>query len=164
MKRGPFIFVALLMTCCWFGVACKKSSHSTAVVSSLSFVATNASGGPSASIHFPKVTVAVQEVDTLHTTLISGQYADTATVPGSISIHVIADTTGTFTANALLATYVDGQGNTFNSTGDSTNVVTITEFQKTAGGTVKGSFSLTVSGTAGTIKITGGQFIAGFLD
>src|SRR5580698_2778860 len=162
MKKSQVRTITLLLFCCWLGVACKKS-HS-GFTPSLSFETTNDSSQTSVAIHFPSVTVAVQEVDTLHTTTIFGQYSDTSTLVGGISIHVIGDTTATYKGNGILATYTDGLGNTYNSFGDSTDVVTITAFSKADEGEVTGSFSLTVTGPAGTPTINDGSFIAGFLD
>jgi hypothetical protein len=161
MKKNPVRIAALLLAFCWFVSACKKSSNSSTIVTSLSFEATSTT---STVLHFPDVTAAVQEVDTLHTTVIFAQYSDTSTLGGNITIHVIGDTTATFTGNNILATYVDSQGNSYNSSGDSTDIVTITRFSKADEGAVTGSFSLTVTGTAGTLMLTGGQFVASFLN
>ncbi|TDX01944.1 hypothetical protein [Dinghuibacter silviterrae] len=161
MKKSLVRVVPLLFVIC-FALACKKNTSSSAITPSLSFTATSQTNG-STAIHFPNVVVAVQEVDTLHSTLISGQYADTSSATGSISIRVIGDTTGTYKANAVLVTYVDGQGNIYNSSGDSTDEVTITKFSKAAGGLVTGSFDLTVTGTPGSLVLAG-SFTAGFLN
>lgn len=162
MKKSLARVVPLVIIVCFAALACKKTSSSGKVIPSLNLTATSQTSG-SLAIHFPTVVVAVQEVDTLHSTLISGQYADTSSLQGSLSIRVVGDTTGTFTGNSLLVTYVDGQGNIYNSTGDSTDNVIITKFSKAAGGLVSGSFDLTVAGTPGTLTLTG-QFTAGFLD
>ncbi len=110
------------------------------------------------------ILIARQQVDTLNTTLISGSYGDTSTVVGSISIHVIGDTTLTYSGNQVLVTYVDGSGNTYNSAGDSSDAVTITRFPKTENGIVAGSFHVTVTGTAGSLVIAAGSFAVPFLD
>ena len=162
MKKSQVRIITLLLFSCWLSVACKKS-HS-GFTPSLSFQTTNDSSHTTVAVLFPNVTVAVQEVDTLHTTTIFGQYSDTSTLVGGISIHVIGDTTATYKANAILATYTDGLGNTYNSFGDSTDYVTITSFSKADEGKVTGSFSLTVTGSAGTLLLTDGNFVAGFLD
>lgn len=162
MKKNLVRVVPLLLVICCYTLACKKN-HSGAITPSLSFEATSQTSG-SLAIHFPTVVVAVQEVDTLHSTLISGQYADTSSLLGSLSIRVIGDTTGIYTGNSLLVTYVDGQGNTYENSGDSTDNVTITRFSKASGGLVTGSFNLTVTGTAGTLVLDGGSFTAAFLD
>lgn len=159
MKKSLVRVVPLLFVICLV-FACKKHASTGSITPSLSITATSQTSG-STAIHFPKVVVAVQMVDTLHSTLISGQYADTT--KGSISIRVIGDTTGTFSGNAVLVTYVDGNGNSYNSSGASTDKVTITTFSKKAGGLVAGSFYLTVTGTPGTLMLAG-QFTAGFLD
>jgi hypothetical protein len=161
MKKSLVRVIPLLVLVC-YAFACKKHSSSSTITPSLSFTATSQTSG-STVLHFPNVVVAVQEVDTLHSTLISGQYADTSSLTGSLSIRVIGDTTGTFTASSVLVTYVDGQGNIYNSSGDSTDKVTITNFSKAAGGLVDGSFYLTVTGTPGSLLLTG-NFTAGFLD
>jgi len=116
MLKSPSRIVPLLiLVVCCYASACKKS-HSSTIQPSLSFTATSVDSG-SHAIYFPTVVVAVQEVDTLHSTLISGQYSDTSTLQGSLSIRLIGDTTGTFKGNNLLVTYVDGQGNIYNSQG-----------------------------------------------
>ncbi len=167
MKKNPFLTALLLLLLYSALPACKKSSHSSsALVTTLSFQATNQSmsvGSP-ANILFPVVQAAVQEVDTLHTTVIAGQYSDTSSLTGDISIHIIGDTTGTFTGSKVLATYEDALGNSYNSSGDSTDKVTITRFSKLDEGPVTGSFSLTVSGSAGTLTLSNGQFTASFLN
>src|ERR1700744_413532 len=150
----PLLIVILI-------TACKKNPSGT-FTPSLSITATSQTTGAQ-SIHFPTVVVAVQEVDTLHSTLISGQYADTSTAPGSISIRVIGDTTGTFRGNSILVTYVDGMGNAYESQGDSTDMVTITHFSKQANGLVTGNFNLQVYDTPNELTLSG-QFTAGFLD
>jgi hypothetical protein len=162
MKKSQVRVIPLLIVVFFAALACKKTSNSGTVTPTLTLTATSQTSG-SLAIHFPTVVVAVQEVDTLHSTLISGQYADTSSLQGSLSIRVVGDTTGTFSGNALLVTYVDGQGNVYNSTGDSTDNVTITKFSKAASGLVTGSFDLTVTGTPGTLTLNG-QFTAAFLD
>ena len=159
MKRSQVRIASLLFVLVLFGVACKKSGNgNTTFPSSLTFQTTDS------SFHFPITLAAVQEVDTLHTTLISGGYADTSSNQGNISIRVIGDTTSTYKATAVLVTYVDWAGNSYSSSGDSTDYVTITKFYKTDNGTVSGSFSVTVTGTLGTITLSNGQFMAPFLD
>ena len=159
MKKSQVRLSVLLFVLVLFGLACKKGGQSsTSVPSTLTFQTTDS------SFHFPVTLAAVQEVDTLHTTLISGGYADTSSNQGNISIRVIGDTTLTYKATAVLVTYVDWAGNSYTSNGDSTDYVTITKFQKTANGTVTGSFAVTVTGTMGTITLSNGQFIAPFLD
>jgi hypothetical protein len=167
MKKSPLLTATLLLLLYSALPSCKKSSTSpSALVTSLSFSVT----GPLIHqnnipvIEFPAVQAAVQEVDTLHTTVITGQYTDTSTLMGGISIHVIGDTTGTFTGSNVLATYTDASGNTYNSAGDSTDKVTITRFSKLDEGPVTGSFNLIVSGSAGTLTLINGQFTASFLN
>ncbi|HTJ14620.1 MAG TPA: hypothetical protein VL547_21420 [Dinghuibacter sp.] len=159
MKKSLVRVIPLLIAICLFG--CKKN-HSGSFTPALTITATSTTNG-SQSIRFPTVVVAVQEVDTLHSTLISGQYSDTSTLQGSISIRVIGDTTGTYKGNKLLVTYVDGLGNTYNSQGDSTDQVTITRFSKQANGEVTGSFFINVYDTPNELTLSG-QFTAGFLD
>jgi hypothetical protein len=162
MKKSLVRVVPLLIVVCFAAFACKKNTNSGKITPTLTFTATSQTSG-SIAIHFPTVVVAVQEVDTLHSTLISGQYSDTSSLQGSLSIRVIGDTTGTFSGSSLLVTYVDGQGNMYNSSGDSTDHVTITTFSKASEGLVTGSFDLTVTGTPGTLTLNG-QFTAAFLD
>lgn len=157
MKTSCLSFIALA---CWMCVlsACKKSQTTGQLPSVISFQTT------SAAVRFPVNVVAVQQVDTLNTTLISGSFGDTSTMTGSINIHVIGDTTLTYTGSKVLVTYVDGSGNTYNSAGDSSDVVKITRFPKTENGIVTGTFQVTVSGTNGSLLLTGGSFEVPFLD
>jgi hypothetical protein len=166
MKKSPLLTALLFLLLYSALPSCKKSSTSSSLVTSLSLQATNQSTGvvSTTNVNFPVVQAAVQEVDTLHTTVISAQYPDTSTLTGDISIHIIGDTTGTFTGSNVLATYVDALGNSYNSSGDSTDKVMITRFSKLDEGPVTGSFSLTVSGSAGTLTLSNGQFTASFLN
>lgn len=157
LVRGMPLLIAVLLLL----PACKKN-HSGSFTPSLNITATSTTNG-SQTLRFPTVVVAVQEVDTLHSTLISGQYSDTSTLQGSISIRVIGDTTGTYTGSKLLVTYVDGLGNAYESQGDSTDQVIITRFSKQANGEVTGSFHIDVYDTPDELTLTG-QFTAGFLD
>ncbi len=166
MKKSPVRIAALLLMLCWSISACKKnhtSSNSTTVASSFSFQATSATTG-SVPVHFTTAFAAVQQVDTLHNTLISAQYADTSAEKGNISIRVIGDTTSTYRGAAVLVTYTDASGNVYDSQGDSTDFVTITRFSKVDGQAVSGTFGATVAGTQGTISLTNGAFTAPFLD
>jgi hypothetical protein len=111
-------------------------------------------------IAYPLDLVYIQDVDSTHTTLISAQFPDTAAKQGSLGIRVLSDTTGRFQGSNLLVTYTDGKGNVYYNTGDSTNYVVIDKFPKTYNGVVNGSFSVTVTGTAGSIHLTNGSIIA----
>jgi hypothetical protein len=164
MKSQVSSLPLLLLSIIVIPSSCKKS-QTGAIPSSLAFQTTTTTPPVTmVSVHFPVNVVAVQQVDTLNTTLISGSYGDTSVVTGSINIHVIGDTTLTYTGNKVLVTYVDGSGNTYNSAGDSSDVVTITRFPKTENGIVAGSFHVTVAGTAGSLTIAAGSFTVPFLD
>lgn len=159
VRSLPLLFFSICIV-----LSCQKSQPGT-IPSSLSFQTTTTTPPvTTVSVHFPVNVVTVQQVDTLNTTLISGSYGDTSALMGSISIHVIGDTTLTYSGDRVLVTYVDGSGNTYNSTGDSSDVVTIMRFPKTENGIVTGSFHVTVTGTAGSLTIGAGSFTVPFLD
>lgn len=101
-----------------------------------------------------------QEVGSTHTTLISGQYADTSSKKGSLSIRILSDTTGRFKGDSLLVTYTDGKGNVFYNTKDDNNFVQLDKFPKTYNGVVSGNFSFVVSGTPGSVRFTNGSIVA----
>ena len=101
-----------------------------------------------------------QEVNTTQTTLISGQFADTSSKKGSLSIRLIGDTTGRFKGDSLFVTYTDGKGNVYYNTTDNTNYVQVDKFPKTYNGVVSGSFSFAVSSSAGSIRFSNGSIIA----
>ncbi len=163
MKTSCLSFAAIAVWMCVL-FACKKSQTGQ-LPSSISFQTTSATQPVRmVAVHFPVNVVAVQQVDTLNTTLISGSFGDTSARAGSINIHVIGDTTLTYTGSKVLVTYVDTSGNTYNSAGDSSDVVHITRFPKTENAVVTGTFQVTVSGANGTLMLTGGSFQVPFLD
>jgi hypothetical protein len=138
-------------------LACSKSNSKNPVIaptSSFTF-----STGDSL-ISYPVNLVYIQDVTSTHTTLISGQYPDTASKKGSISFRLIGDTTGRYRADSLLVTYTDGKGNVFYNTSDSTNYVQVDKFPKTYNGVVNGSFHLKVSNSSGSIQFSNGNFVA----
>ncbi len=155
MKR-PLLKSILLL--CLAVYSCGKSSNGpstpTAPKSSISV-----SAGDSL-LTYPINMVFTQEVNTTNTTLISGQYADTSSKKGSLSIRLIGDTTGRFKGDSLLVTYTDGKGNVYYNTTDSTNYVQVDKFPKTYNGVVSGSFSFAVSSPAGSIRFSNGSIIA----
>ena len=164
MKTSCLSFVAAILWMCVL-LACKKSQTTGQLPSAISFQTTSTIQPITpVAVHFPVNVVAVQQVDTLNTTLISGSFGDTSTRTGSINIHVIGDTTLTYTGSKVLVTYVDSSGYTYNSAGDSSDVVQITRFPKTENGIVTGTFKVTVSGTNGSLMLTGGAFEVPFLD
>jgi hypothetical protein len=156
MKNGPALKSLLFL--CFSLAACSKSSHvpSSAPVSSISFEANDS------TIAFPVGTVYIQNVDSTHTTLIEGQYPDSSTKQGSLAIRLIGDTAQRFRGDSLLATYVDGAGNSYTNTGDSADFVLINTYPKSYNGVVTGSFALTVTGAAGTIRFSNGSIVAIF--
>jgi hypothetical protein len=77
---------------------------------------------------FPVNLAYIQDVLDVHTTLITGQNADTSSKPGSISIRVIGDTTGHFGGDSLLVTYTDTTGAIYYNTHDNGNFVQIDKF------------------------------------
>jgi hypothetical protein len=137
--------------------ACNKSSHNLPPLtpsSSLSFKAGDS------LLTYPVNLVYIQDVDSIHTTLISGEYQDTASKKGSLSLRLIGDTTGRFKGSVLLVTYTDGNGKLYYNTSDTTNYVQVDKFPKTYNGVVVGSFSMRVSGDAGSLLFSNGSFSA----
>jgi len=155
MKR-PLLKSILFL--CFAVYACGKSSNGpstpAAPKSSISV-----SAGDSL-LTYPINMVYSQQVNTTNTTLISGQYADTSSKKGSLSIRLIGDTTGRFKGDSLFVTYTDGKGNVYYNTADSTNYVQVDKFPKTYNGVVSGSFSFAVSSSAGSIRFSNGSIIA----
>jgi hypothetical protein len=157
--KNAFVLISIV-TLCGVVSACKKSSTLAPVPSSssLSFFANDT------LISFPVNQAFIQDITTTQTTLISGQYADTSTRQGSISIRLIGDTTGRYSGDSLLVTYTNPAGLVYNSTGDGSSFVQVDKFAKTSNGIVSGSFSLTVSNGSGSLQISKGVFTALYQD
>ena len=155
MKR-PLLKSILFL--CLAVYACGKSSNgpSTPVAPKSSI---SVSAGDSL-LTYPINMFYSQEVNTTQTTLISGQYADTSSKKGSLSIRLIGDTTGRFKGDSLFVTYTDGKGNVYYNTADNTNYVQVDKFPKTYNGVVSGSFSFAVSSSAGSIRFSNGSIVA----
>jgi len=156
MKNRPLL-ISLSLGYCLLA-ACTKSSPASAVQ-----VAPKSSITGSINdslLHYPVNLVYIQDVDTTHTTLISGEYADTSSKKGSLAMRLRGDTTGRFSGSSLLVTYTDGLGGVYYNTTDTTNYVQIDKYPKTYNGVVSGSFSFTVAGNAGSLKFTNGSIIA----
>jgi hypothetical protein len=156
MKNGPPLKSLLFL--CLAIYACGKSSNGpstpTAPQSSIAVKAGDSLITYSINLAY------TQEVNNTHTTLISGQYADTSVKKGSLSIRLLGDTTGRFKGDSLLVTYTDGKGNIYYNTKDNTNFVQVDKFPKTYNGVVSGSFSFVVSSSAGSVKFSNGSIIA----
>jgi hypothetical protein len=154
--KNPLLKSILFL--CFAVYACGKSSKGpstpAAPKSSISV-----SAGDSL-LTYPINMVYSQQVNTTNTTLISGQFADTSSKKGSLSIRLIGDTTGRFKGDSLFVTYTDGKGNVYYNTADSTNYVQVDKFPKTDNGVVSGSFSFAVSSSAGSIRFSNGSIIA----
>ena len=155
MKR-PLLKSTLLL--CLAVYACGKSSNgpSTPVAPKSGITV---SVGDSL-LTYPINMAFTQQVNTTNTTLISGEYADTSSKKGSLSIRIIGDTTGRFKGDSLFVTYTDGKGNVYYNTADSTNYVQVDKFPKTYNGVVSGSFSFAVSSSAGALRFSNGSIIA----
>ena len=156
MKNRPLL-ISLSFGYCML-VACTRSSPASAIQ-----VAPKSSITGSINdslLHYPVNFVYIQDVDTTHTTLISGEYADTSGKKGSLAMRLRGDTTGRFTGNSLLVTYTDGLGSVYYNTTDTTNYVQIDKYPKTYNGVVSGSFSFMVAGSGGSLKFTNGSIIA----
>jgi hypothetical protein len=139
-------------------VACSKSSHEPAVpiapTTSIYFTVNDS------TVNYPQNLAYIQDVDSVHTTLISGQFSDTSSKQGSLAIRVLSDTTGRFNGSNLLVTYTDGVGNVYYNSTDTTNFVELDKYPKSYNGVVSGSFSIVVTGQAGTVTLSRGSIIA----
>jgi hypothetical protein len=148
----------LISTICLGGalLACNKSDRLAPILppSSLVFSANDS------LISFPVNQAFIQDVYDTHTTLITGQYQDTSSQKGSISIRVFGDTTGTFHGDSLLVTYVSSSGKQYYNTSDSANVVRIDQFVKKYNGKVSGSFTINVASGAENVRLQQGTFAA----
>ncbi|GGA85564.1 hypothetical protein [Puia dinghuensis] len=158
MKNG-LPLKSILFLCCVL-VACSKSSQGPAVQvapqSAITFSANDS------LIHYSIDLVYIQDVDSTHTTLISGEYPDSSSKKGSLAIRLPGDTTGRFNGGNLLVTYTDGQGNVYYNTQDSTNYVEVDKYPKSYNGVIVGSFSFKVAGGAGSVTFSNGSIIAIF--
>ena len=156
MKNRPLLLSILFLTGCL--ASCSKSNHGPAApvapTTSISFTANDS------VIIYPLDLAYIQDVDSTHTTLISGAYPDTSSKKGSIAIRLLGDTTGRFQGNSLLVTYTDGNGNIYYNNADTTSYVELDKYSKAYNGVVSGSFQLTVTGTAGSVAFTKGSIIA----
>lgn len=115
-------------------------------------------------ISFPVNLVFIQDVSNAQTTLITGQYADSSSKLGNISIRVLGDTTGRYHGDSLFVSYTDVSGTMYTNTGDSANVVEIDKFPKTVNGIVSGSFTVQVANGRDSIRFTNGVFKAPYQD
>ena len=158
MKNGPLLR-SFVLFCCVLA-ACKKSSHGPAVpVTPASNISVSANDS---LLHYTINLAYIQDVDSAHTTLISGEYADTSSKKGSLAIRLPGDTTGRFTGGNLHITYTDGKGNLYYNTADTTNYVQLDKYPKEYNGVLSGSFSFLATGTAGSVKFSNGSIIAIF--
>lgn len=101
-----------------------------------------------------------EDVYDTHTTLITGQYSDTSTKKGNISIRIFGDTTGKFHGDSLLVTYVSSSGQQYYSTKDNDNLVTVDKYVKKYNGAISGSFHVKVANAAESILLQQGSFTA----
>jgi hypothetical protein len=154
MKNNPLLTSILLL--CLYIAACSKNSGTLTprVQSSVTFSANDS------FINFPLSTAFIQDVVTVHTTLITGQYEDTSSKRGSISIRLIGDTTGTFHGDSLLVTYTSAKGTIWTNTKESGNFVEIRAFAKTANGLVNGAFNCRVFNGKDSILLSNGALVA----
>lgn len=155
MKNGPLLCSLLIL--CYSLASCSKSSHSPASATASSSVSFSTSDS---TIIYSQDLAYIQDVDSVHTTLIAARYPDTSVKKGSLGIRILGDTTGMFKSSSLLVTYTDGNGNVYYNNGDTTNYVEIDKYPKTYNGVVSGSFSVTVTGAAGTLQLGKGSIIA----
>ena len=156
MKSRPLLTSILCL--CISLAACSKSSHKPAApvapTTSIFFTVNDS------TVNYPENLAYIQDVDSVHTTLISGQFSDTASKQGSLAIRVLSDTTGRFNGSNLLVTYTDGVGNVYYNSADTTNYVELDKYPKSYNGVVSGSFSIIVTGQTGTLTLAKGSIVA----
>ncbi len=112
-------------------------------------------------ISFQQVSVTGETIGNLHTTLITGKYADTSSLKGNISLRVLGDTAGLYKGQDILAAYMDNNGTTWNNTADNNNTVSVDQLNKIPDGRVQGSFTLTMTnGRGNTLSLSNGYFTA----
>jgi hypothetical protein len=155
MKSGP-IKSSLILLCISLA-SCSKSSHPAAAATPTTSIYFTINDS---TINYPVNLAYIQDVDSLQTTLISGQFPDTASKQGSLAIRILSDTTGRFLGGNLLVTYTDGVGNVYYNSSDTTNYVELDKYPKSYNGVVSGSFSIIVTGQAGTVTLSRGSIIA----
>lgn len=136
--------------------ACSKSDKLTPLLPPSSFTF---SAGDSL-ISFSVNKASPEDVYNTHTTLITGQYDDTSSRKGSLSIRLFGDTTGRFRGDSLLVTYISYNGKQYYNTKDSDNIVTIDKYVKKYNGIVSGSFSIKVANGSESIRLDQGIFSA----
>jgi hypothetical protein len=115
-------------------------------------------------INFPVSVAYIQDVVNVHTTLITGQYADTSSKTGNISIRLVGDTTGRYQGDSLLVTYTTPTGAIYYNTKDTLNYVRIDKFAKTPNGIVNGGFNCRVSNGKDSILLSDGTLLAYYQD
>jgi len=150
--RRSLVLVSCLLA------ACGKSSHGPAAPATPATTISVTAGD--SALHYTVNLVYIQDVNSTHTTLISGEYADTSSKKGSLAIRLPGDTTGRFTGASLHITYTDGKGNLYYNTADTTNYVQLDKYPKTYNGVVSGQFSFMATGSAGSLKFSNGSIIA----
>jgi hypothetical protein len=157
--KNQYLLTPVLMLCCIL-FACNKGNGTLTplVRSSLSFSANDT------MISFPMNLAFIQDVNNIHTTLISGQYADTSSKQGNISLRLVGDTTGRYREDSLLITYTNASGMIYYKTSDTSNFVQVDKFPKTPNGMVSGSFTCIVANGNDSIRFINGIFSVPFQD
>ena len=158
-SKNNLLLAGILLLCLYL-LACSKSSGSLTPITraSLTFTANDS------MINYPISVAYIQDVVNVHTTLITGQYADTSAKKGSISIRLIGDTTGRYQGDSLLITYTTPDGTLYYNTRDTSNYVRIDKFAKTPSGIVNGGFSCRVYNGNDTILLSDGTLLAYYQD
>jgi len=137
--------------------ACSKNNHPASPVAPTTSIYFTINDS---TVNYPVNLAYIQDVDSLQTTLITGQFPDTAGKQGSLAIRFLSDTTGRFQGSDLLVTYTDGLGNVYYNSSDTTNYIQVDKYPKSYNGVVSGSFSIIVTGQVGTITLSKGNIIA----
>jgi hypothetical protein len=157
--KNQYLLTLVLILCCIL-IACNKGNGTLTplVRSSLSFSANDT------LVSFPVDLAFIQDVNNIHTTLISGQYADTSSKQGNISFRLVGDTTGHYRGDSLLVTYTSASAIVYYKTSDTSNYVQVDKFPKTSGGMVSGSFNCKMANGKDSIRFSNGVFTVPYQD
>ena len=154
--KNSLLLLSIISLSCIF-TACSKSSGNGSGTQSLSSFYLTAND---TLVIYTVNAASIEDVNDLHTTLITGQYPDTSSKQGSLGIRVIGDTTGRYSGDSLMVTYVNSRGDTYYNTKDSSNYVIIDQYEKKYNGIVSGRFAMTVSNGTSSVTFTNGSFKA----
>lgn len=152
MKNSQLLLT--IMSLSMLVAACSKGSDQTGSqpISSFYFTANDT------LVIYTVNEATIEDIYSLKTTLITGQYADTSSKQGSLSIRVLGDTTGRYAGDSLMVTYMNAAGTLYYNTQDPANYVVIDRYEKKYNGMVSGQFALKLTDGVHTINCTNGAF------